>query len=128
MQPIDITIESNDKYRAVIDGDVGGDVPETEAEYTEKAEYAEAAEAYIEVVSDTDSHVDEAGIDGERLPTLAWDMLSVSKDPDLVAKMATYFGGMTPDEPTDVLRSKLRLLPVETYATVQVAARAELRD
>jgi hypothetical protein len=63
--------------------------------------------------------------DGE---TLSWDVFSVAADPDLVAKIATYFDGMTPDEPTDLLRAKLRLLDCSVYANAQLAATAELRE
>jgi len=66
-------------------------------------------------------------MDREEMETLSWDILSVASDPDLAAKVATYFDGVDSDEPTDLIRAKLRLLDVDIYVDAQVAAREELR-
>lgn len=73
--------------------------------------------------------VDETAIDdllgGRRL---SWENVSVADDGDLLAKIATFFDGMEPDEPRELLRAKCRLLPVEPYVHAQAAAEEELRN
>jgi len=122
-----VTIEPNDKYREVIRGEIPEDepFPETEAEHQER-EHTEAAEAYQTLIAEAPT-ADEIGMDREEMETLSWDMLSVASDPDLAAKIATYFDGVDPDEPTDLIRAKLRLLDVEIYTDAQLAAREEIR-
>jgi len=126
-ETVNITIEPNEKYDSVIRGEAEMDeMPDTEEEWREQSEHHEAAEAYVKTIANTPDP-EEMGVDPDELEPLSWDLLSVSDDPDLVAKMATYFEGMNPDEPTDELCAKLRLLDVDTYASVQIAAKAELR-
>lgn len=123
-----VTIGPNDKYREVICGELPDDkpVPETEAEYQRRADHAEAAEDFQTLMDESPS-ADEVDMDREEMETLSWDMLSVASDPDLAAKIATYFDGVDPDEPTDSIRAKLRLLDVDVYVDAQIAAREELR-
>ena len=121
----EVTIEPNEKYSVVIgepEGQAGGMYHRSTWE-----EHEDAAESYQETV-DNSPTTEELDIDESELNPLSWDDFSVSKDPDLVSKMATYFDGMEPDEPTDLLRAKLRLLDCEVYANAQIAAQAELRD
>lgn len=127
MHETTVTIEPSEKYRHVVgprahDEPAMDDVPETEEEYREQHPAPDAAEAYEETIANAPSPPD----DHEYEP-LTWGVLSVSSDPDLVAKMATYFKGMQPDEPVELLRAKLRLLDVNVYANAQIAARSELR-
>lgn len=125
---VELTIRPNDKYDEVIRGELPGDeIPETEAEYLEQSNHAETAESYQRLMDNAPTAEDIAE-DPDELDPLSWDMLSVSSDPDLVAKIATYFEGMDPDESTGRLRAKLRLLDCEVYAKAQTAARAELRE
>lgn len=121
-----VTIAPNDKYREVIWGEVTDDEPgsETESESQER-EYAEAAEAFQALVEAPTT--DEFDMSREDMKSLSWDLLTVSCDSDLVATMATYFDGVDPDEPTDLIRAKLRLLDVDIYTDAQIAAREELR-
>lgn len=123
-----ITIGPNAKYREVVCGELPGDepIPETEAEYQERVEHAEAAEDYRTLIDEAPT-ADEVGIDRDAMKTLSWDMISPASDPDLAAKIATYFDGVDSDEPTDLIRAKLRLLDVDIYVHAQVAAREELR-
>jgi len=57
---------------------------------------------------------------------VSWDDIEPSSDPDLLAKIATYFEGMDPVEPTERLRAKCRLLDVQVYLRAQMAARETL--
>lgn len=125
-----VTIEPNDKYREVVLGKLpnADDVPETEAEYNEVADHADTADAFVTLTDEAADVADEYVEDPDELPTVSWEDLSVSSDSDLVAKMATYFDGVTPDEPLALIRSKLRLLDVDVYINAQLAARAELRQ
>jgi len=128
MHETTVTIEPSEKYRHVVgprvhDEPAMDDVPETEEEYREQHPAPDAAEAYEETIANALSPPD----DFEYEP-LRWDMISVSSDPDLVSKMATYFDGMSPEESVELLRAKLRLLDVEVYANAQIAAEGELRD
>jgi hypothetical protein len=123
-----VTIEPNDKYREVIWGELPDDEPspETEEEYRER-EHADTADAFQELIDSAPSP-EEIDMDHEEMETLSWDMLSVASDPDLAAKIATYFAGVDSDEPTELIRAKLRLLDVDIYVQAQVAAREELRE
>lgn len=130
MHDITIEIEPNEKYRHVVESyhstePIGDSVPETEAEYREQHPAPDAAEAYHEKLDN--AHVPD-DVEDMDLDPVSWDDIGVSSDPDLVAKMATYFDGMDSDEPTDRLRAKLRLLDCEVYVNAQIAARAELRE
>ena len=102
------------------------DGPAWEETPEEDTETIEAAESYACTIEDTPDPTN-ADVEPEE-QHLSWDLFSVSSDPDLVAKMATYFDGMEPDEPTGRLRAKLRLLDCEVYANAQIAAQAELRE
>jgi len=62
------------------------------------------------------------------METPSWDLISLPDDADLVGKMATYLTGMEPDEPTNLLRAKLRLIDADLYLRVQYAARTELQN
>jgi len=126
---VNLTIGPNDKYRAVIEGRYpDGEGPaETESEHQDRHPAPGVAEQYVEIIENAPEPAEE-GKDPDDLPTLTWDLFNVSSDPDLVAKMATYFTDMSPDEATERLRSKLRLLDCDVYAEAQIAARAELRD
>lgn len=118
------TIEPNEKYRAVINGETDFDY-EDEADYREQHPAPEAADAYIEAI-DTGYVPDDT--EDARDEPLSWSHFSVSSDADLVAKMATYFDGVEPDEPTDLIRAKLRLIhEPEVYVNAQIAAQAEIR-
>ena len=121
-----ITIERNKKYREVVEGKWPYDepLPDTQAGFEEQSDHHEAAEAFVELM---ESAPEPSEPDDEMEP-LSWDMVSVPKDPDLVAKMATYFDGADPTEPTDQLRAKFRLLDVDRMVNAQLAAREELRE
>jgi hypothetical protein len=123
-----VTIGPNDKYREVICGELPGDepIPETESEYQERADHAEAAEDF-QTLMDESPTANEVDMDRDEMETLSWDLISPASDPDLAAKIATYFAGIDSDEPTDRIRAKLRLLDVDIYVNAQVAAREELR-
>lgn len=115
------TIEPNEKYQRVIglptyDGDDWEEWNEEEQQ---------AADAYRETIDQAPT-ADDVDIDEDK--TLSWNHFSVSSDPDLVSKMATYFDGVEPDEPTDLIRAKLRLLDCDVYAQAQIASRAEMRE
>ncbi|SEO70525.1 hypothetical protein SAMN05216388_101754 [Halorientalis persicus] len=130
---VDITIEPNDKYDAVIRGKLPDEDAHqealTEEEYREAHPAPDAADDYVAFVDEAaEVQPEDYGKDPEEIPTVSWDDISPSSDADLVAKMATYFTGMSPDEPTDLLRAKLRLLDVDTYIDAQLAATAELRE
>ena len=122
-----VTIEPNDKYREVILGELPDDepLPETEAEYRER-EHADAANAYQELIAEAPTP-DEIDMNRDEMKTLSWEMISPASDPDLAAKIATYFDGVDADEPTDLIRAKLRLVDVDIYVDAQIAAREELR-
>lgn len=122
-----VLIGTNDKYREVVCGELPEDepLPETEAEYQER-EHAEAAERFATLTAEAPTP-DEIDMDPDEMETLSWDMLSVASDPDLAAKIATYFDGVDPDDPTDLIRAKLRLLDIDIYVNAQIAAREELR-
>lgn len=124
-----VTIGPNDKYREVVCGELPDDdpVPETEAEYQERVDHAEAAESFQELMNEAPT-ADEIDMNRDEMETLSWDMISPASDPDLAAKIATYFDGVDPDEPTDLIQAKLRLLDVDIYVNAQVAAREELRQ
>ncbi|MFW5918243.1 MAG: hypothetical protein ACOCR0_02055 [Haloferacaceae archaeon] len=124
-----VTIAPNGKYDEVIRGELvtDDDTPTTEEVYKKAAEYSEAANQYLELKHEASEAAEEYVDDPEGLPTVSWHDLSVSSDADLVAKMATYFDGVSPDEPTDLIRAKLRLLDVDVYIDAQAAATAELR-
>ena len=129
---VDITIEPNNKYRRVVGGYTHGPGdPEPTAPDTDYSEWPDehqaAADGYTRTI-DQPSTPEDIGNDPDEMETLSWDLITVADDSDLVAKMATYFDGLAPDEPTGRLRAKLRLLPVGVYANTQVAARAELRN
>lgn len=121
----ELTIEPNEKYWRVVDPVQHEENPAVDHE-SWPDEHKEAASAYIETVDNT-PEPEDYGIEPDGLEPLTWGDFSVSSDPDLVAKMATYFDGMAPDEPTDALRAKLRLLDPEVYANAQIAATGELR-
>jgi hypothetical protein len=125
MLNVDLTIEPNAKYRRVIGGYRGDHEPATDHEEWSDEE-REAANEYTTAM-DSAPEPDELDIDEDDIEPLSWEMLSVSSDPDLVTRMATYFDGMDAHERTERLRAKLRLLDVEDYVNVQVAARNELR-
>ena len=122
-----VTIEPNDKYREVIRGELPDDepLPETETEYLER-EHAEAANDYQELIAEAPT-ADDLDMDRDEMKTLSWEMISPPSDPDLAAKIATYFDGVDPDEPTDLICAKLRLVDVDIYVDAQIAAREELR-
>ena len=122
-----VTIEPNDKYREDILGELPDDepLPETEAEYRER-EHADAADAYQELIAEAPTP-DEIDMNRDEMKTLSWEMISPASDPDLAAKIATYFDGVDADEPTDLIRAKLRLVDVDIYVDAQIAAREELR-
>ncbi len=130
---VDLTIAPNEKYRRVIglygheEGlDAAEDSPAIDYEDWPD-EHKDAADGYIEVVDSTPDP-EHHGVDPDDIKTLTWDHISPSSDPDLLAKIATYFEGMAPDEPSELLQSKCRLLDVEIYVDAQVAARQELRE
>ncbi|WP_049979373.1 hypothetical protein [Halolamina rubra] len=89
-------------------------------------EHRDAADGYVEVV-DSAPEPEDVGLDTDHDP-LSWSDISPSQDPDLLAKIATYFEGMDADEPSDLLRAKCRLLDVDLYAKAQTAARQELLE
>lgn len=126
MHETDVTIRPSEKYRRVIGGYRLDHEPETDVKEWSDEE-REAADHYTEAM-DTAPTQEELNVDEDEIEPLSWDDISVSSDPDLIAKMATYFEGMRPSERTERLRAKLRLLNVEDYANVQVAARQELRE
>lgn len=125
---VNVTIEPSDKYREVILGELPkpGDY-ETQAGFEEASEYDDATEAYLETIENTPDP-EEYGMEPEDHEVLTWDDISPSRDPDLLAKIATYFDGLEPDEPTERLRAKCRLLDVDLYVNAQIASRAELRE
>lgn len=129
-ETVNITIGPNAKYERVI-GVMGrehaDDVPETGDHEDWPDEHKEAADDYIETVENAPEPEDH-GTDPDDVKTLTWGTMSPPDDADLVAKIATYFDGMEPDEPTELLRAKCRLLDVDVYAQAQIAARQELRD
>lgn len=129
---IDLTLAPNDKYRRVI-GDVGAaDADETPADQDDyedwPAEHREAANDYQELLDNAWTPSESDDVDESDLDVLSWDDLSPASDPDLLAKIATYFEGMTAAEPSDRLHAKCRLLDVEIYVDAQLAAREELRS
>jgi len=117
------TIEPNEKYRAVINGETDYTYKD-EQEYRDKHPAPGAADAYLEMI-DSAAEPDPEHV---RVEPLSWSMTNVASDPDVVKKMATYFDGMDTDEPTDLLRAKLRLVEIDVYVNAQIAAQAELRD
>ena len=121
------TVEPNEKYRHVINGEVDGRVPDTEAEYREQAPAPDAADAYLETMANAPT-AEDIEADHEDIPRLSWSMIDVPSDPDLLSKLATYFDGIDADDPADLIRAKLRLVDVDVYAPAQVAAQAELRQ
>jgi hypothetical protein len=144
MRPtVELRLEPNDKYARVIGlwepsteaSDPDGDAGEDEAaerswsdDYEDwPEEHQEAADDYVELVADAPEPADY-GIDEDELDPLSWDDISPASDPDLLAKIATYFRGMSPTEPADQLRAKCRLLAADVYANAQVAAKEELRS
>jgi len=172
MHEVTLTIEPNEKYRAVVEGEFPGDeVPDSEEEWREQHPAPDAADAYVEAVGGAPTedelvpakdrledlgggeyriscrHCDTSWRMTDDTPTidareeladrleshrpcgegaLSWDMFSPASDPDLLAKIATYFDGIEPDEPGDRIAAKLRLLDCEVYANAQIAARQEL--
>lgn len=125
---VDVTLEPNDKYDEVIRGEPAtDDAVESIAKYREQTMHLEATEAYLETINNTPDPED-FGHEPDDLDPVSWDDISPSQDPDLVAKIATYFDGMTSDESTGRLRAKCRLLDVKVYINAQIAARAELRE
>lgn len=126
---IDVTIEPNEKYRYAVDmyqAEPGDETLDDLPDHDEvDEETRQAADGYIETVENAPTP-DNYDVEPEETP-LSWDDFSPASDPDLVAKIATYFDGMDPDEPTDRLRAKCRLLDPEVYVNAQIAARAELR-
>lgn len=127
MPEIDLKIRPSEKYREVIRGEYDGEVPDTDAEYREESDHHEAADAYAEAMAEAPT-AEEMGMTRDELDPLTWDDIGVSRDAELVSQMATYFDGMDSDEDTERLRSKLRLLDVDTYAKVQFAAQTEQRQ
>jgi len=129
-ETVDITIEPNDKYLRVIGtySDPGAVEADDEGWEDWPDEHKEAGDDYAELVDEA-AEVDpeDYGVDPDEIPTVSWSDISPSSDSDIIAKIATYFDGMEPDEPTDLLRAKCRLLDVEVYIDVQMAAQAELR-
>ena len=129
--PVDLQIAPNDKYRRVIGlygHEEGLDAAEdsTADSYEEwPDEHRDAADGYVEVI-DNAPEPEHAGIDPNDIDPLTWADITPSSDPDLLAKIATYFTGMVADEPKDLLRAKCRLLDVDLYAQAQTAAREEL--
>jgi len=124
MRPITLTIEPSDKYRRVIGAYNDTDTPDTEYDDWPD-DHQDAANAYIETVEQAPT-AEDLDMDPNDMSVLQWSDISVSSDPDLVKRMATYLDGLKPEEPTAELRAKLRLLDVDTYATIQLAAREEL--
>jgi hypothetical protein len=127
---VTIEIAPNDKYRRVL-----GTYTEPDATETDESEiddwpddHQNAADDYIEFVDEAAVDAEEYVDDVEEIPTVSWDDISPSSDPDIIAKVATYFEGMDPSEPTDLLRAKCRLLDVDIYIDAQLAATAELRE
>ena len=123
---VELTIEPNDKYDRVVGG-YSADVNRQESYHEWPAEHQEAADGYVEAIESAPTEVADIAAP-EELDALRWEDIAPASDPDLIAKVATYFEGMEPDEPTERLRSKCRLLDVETYANAQFAARQELGD
>ena len=130
---VDLTIAPNDKYRRVI-GDFGmSDADDDSADTADNwedwpDEHKQAADGYAELLDNAWSPAEYDSIDETDFDILTWDDISPASDPDLLAKIATYFEGMAPDEPAGRLEAKCRLLNVEVYADAQLAAREELRD
>lgn len=131
---VDMGIAPNDKYDRVLglhepaqdeDTDVS-EASETDDWEDWPDDHKQAADAYVETMADAPTAADYEE-DPDDMDTLTWGMISTSSDPDLLSKIATYFEGMEPDEPTDLLRAKCRLLDVDVYANAQIAARQELR-
>jgi hypothetical protein len=126
MHGITIELEPNEKYYRVVDPVRTPDNDATDYEDWDEETQA-AADAYVEKMS-TAPTAEDFDDDPDEYDPLTWDDISPSSDPDLLAKIATYFDGMGADEPTDRLRAKCRLLDVEVYVDAQIAARAELRE
>lgn len=106
-----VTIEPNDKYHKVIWSQFPDDEPVSEPE----------DQGPLDLIAH-----EREDIDREDLITLSWDTASVPSDPDRAAKIATYFDGVDPHEPTELIRAKLRLLDVEIYANASLAATNEM--
>lgn len=121
---VDLTIEPNAKYDRVVGG-YSADIDRQEPHHEWPEEHQEAADGYVEAIEDAPTEVADIA-DLEARDALRWEDIAPASDPDLIAKVATYFHGMEPDEPTERLRSKCRLLNVETYCNAQFAARQEL--
>lgn len=115
---------TEDLIAAEEDGDdVVAECPHCSRSWRMEVRFGEVEQAK----SDVESRV-EAHLPCREGQALSWDDFSVSSDPDLVKKMATYFDGVDATEPTELIRAKLRLLDCEVYANVQIAARSELRE
>lgn len=123
MNPIELEIAPNEKYRAVIHGDVDGDVAD-EDEYRAAHPAPDVADEYIEMI-DAAPTAEVFGKDPADLDVLTWADISPARDPDLLSTIATYFDGIDPAEPADRIRAKCRLLGVETYTNAQLAAKSE---
>jgi hypothetical protein len=121
-----VTVEPNEKYWRVIDP-----VEHVHGEDTGYEDWSdeekEAADAYAETVQGAPT-ADAIGMDEEDLDPLTWDMVSPPNDPDLLARMATYFEGINPPDDSDLIMAKLRLLDVEQMVNAQLAAKAEARN
>lgn len=115
------TIEPNEKYRSVINAS-WSHIPDGADAGWRSHDNRKAAREFARAIEVP--HVEETEHDD--LPALSWDMISVSSDPDLCSQMATYFDGIEPGEPTDLIRAKLRLVDVEVYANAQIAAQTDI--
>ncbi|AFZ74543.1 hypothetical protein [Natronobacterium gregoryi] len=126
-----VTIEPNVKYDAVFGTDYAintDDRSRTSARVLREEyerEYSQAVEAYEAIEDDVEDrgYSLDHDVDGS-----LWHQFNVAKDPDLLAKIATYFDGVDATEPTDLIRAKLRLLDGQVYANAQIATEAELRE
>lgn len=135
MDEITITLQPNELYHAVINDHQFGDIATMGApdQYMQEHpifEYAAAFSLWVDAVVrrspqifETEAEIRrEKGLSAFEFPDLTWTDVSLPEDEDILRRMAGYFEGVECDEPTDLIRSKLRLLPVQQAINAQIAA------
>ena len=120
-----VTIETSEKYRYVVAGERP---PDSQTIPTSGNTPYDSARLGFEQASEPSATEDDKHDHDGAYEVLSWNHISVPKDPNLLGMMTTYFDGVEPTDPADLIRAKLRLCAVEHVTNAQIAAKAEMNS
>lgn len=114
-------VEPNARYDAIYGTNYSGEDPDSDRMETlreETQEEADALRAYEEEMEEVSRRTEPGDA-----PTVSWDDLSVTTDPEEVAGICRYFSGVSSDEDDEEIRRKVRTGDVEWYLNALLVVR-----